>query len=108
MATFPAPLNPGPATPPPMLPPASSVDGVQLGANPFLPVPPVAEAGSTTTEWKATIGAGVAATLGLLVAFGVHLSPDQIGAVEVWFASVSGLVATYTLSRGIRKARTTA
>lgn len=68
----------------------------------------VAEAGNTTSEWQATIGAVVVNLIALAADFGFKLDPTQTGTVEGFAGLVTAAVIGYAVSRGIRKKGTTA
>jgi len=69
---------------------------------------PVAEPGTSTSEWKTLIGGVVASGAGLAVALGAPLSQAQENAILAFVGSVVALGGAYVLSRGIRKAGTSA
>lgn len=76
-----------------------------------VPVPPVAEPGVTTSEYKVAIFTGIHDALVILVAVGLNafgLHPDdtvkQLIGVEV--GAVSTIATAYIVSRGIRKTGT--
>lgn len=83
-----------------------------MGAvQPPIPTPvvipaPIAEPGTTTSEWKALIGGVVASGAGLAVALGAPLSSSQENAILAFVGSLTALGGAYILSRGIRKAGT--
>ena len=81
-------------------------------ANPTDPTPPVfsptAEAGYTTTEfWATAATALITAIIGLVSAFGLHVTDAQrAGILGVAGAIITLVVGAYTVSRGVRKSGT--
>lgn len=56
-----------------------------------------------TNTTKALIIACVNAVLGLLVAFGVHLSPEQLGAIITTANAVGALIVALTYKRSSKR-----
>ena len=69
---------------------------------------PVAEAGTSTSEFQVGIGTALADIVALVVSFGVHLTAAQQGDILGLAGLVSALAVSYIVSRGIRKSGTTA
>ena len=69
---------------------------------------PVAEAGTTTSEFQVGIGTALADILALVVSFGVHLTAAQQGDILGLAGLVSAVAVSYIISRGVRKSGTTA
>jgi len=69
---------------------------------------PVAESGTTTSEWQVGLGTALADLVALAVSFGVHLTAVQQTDILSLAGLVSALAVSYIVSRGIRKAGTTA
>lgn len=69
---------------------------------------PVAEAGTSTSEFQVGIGTVLADVVALAVSFGVHLSAVQQTDILSLAGVITALAASYIISRGIRKTGTTA
>jgi hypothetical protein len=69
---------------------------------------PVAESGTTTSEFQVGIGTAVADLVALAVSFGVHLTAVQQTDILSLAGLVSATAIAYIVSRGIRKSGTTA
>jgi hypothetical protein len=69
---------------------------------------PVAESGTTTSEFQVGIGTVLADVVALAVSFGVHLSAVQQTDILSLAGVITALAASYIISRGIRKTGTSA
>jgi hypothetical protein len=69
---------------------------------------PVAEPGTSTSEFQVGIGTVLADVVALAVSFGVHLSAVQQTDILSLAGVITALAASYIISRGIRKTGTTA
>lgn len=107
-----APPAPAPVVPP--LPTPTPVPTPTVEPPPIPEPPPVAEAGVTTSEWRALIGyaaqAAAAGTLAVVNAVSqalwhvsVSISPDVLQAVVDLELAAGFVVGLYAVSRGIRK-----
>jgi hypothetical protein len=69
---------------------------------------PVAEAGTSTSEFQVGVGTVLADLVALAVSFGVHLSAVQQTDILSLAGVITALAVSYIVSRGIRKTGTTA
>ena len=92
---------------------AATVAAIRAGsAPPPASVPssnlPVAEAGTSTSEWRLVLGTIVADAIALATSFGAPIDARQQAAILSFVGAISGLTGLYALARNIRKTGTTA
>lgn len=64
---------------------------------------PVAEPGTSTSEFKALVATAVADALQTAIVFGVHLTPAQVQIIELDMGVISTVASLYILGRSLRK-----